>query len=49
MPIELPRDCAVTSGRSTAMAEASAVVSEVSGIRSCAEASKVIRANRAPG
>ena len=49
MPIELPRDWLVTSGRSTSSDETSAVVSVVSGMRRSAEASKVIRAKRAPG
>lgn len=49
MPIELPRDWLVTSGRSTPSEPRSAVVSVVSGILSSAAASEVMRAKRAPG
>ena len=49
MPMELPRDWLVTSGRSTSSELMSAVVSVVSGMRSWAAASEVMRAKRAPG
>ena len=44
-----PRDWLVTSGCSTSSDPINAVVSVVSGTRSCAAASEVISANRAPG
>ena len=49
MPIELPRDCEVTSGRRISSDDMRAVASVVSGSRCSAVASNVISAKRAPG